>query len=142
MKTFREFLNENTELPSHKRVLSAITKAFEKHKTGDANFETVHLHKNAHTGATKHQVGSVKAHSLGWRVKRDAPDAFTGREPYDRNRKYAQHPMEAEKKSLAKKFKGTIQSSGHLMIHTKEGKTHHISFRDGSAYHTYDHSHN
>ena len=133
-------INESA-LPSHRTVLGAISKAFESQKSGDANFETVHLHKNAHTGSTKHQVGSVKAHSLAYRTKRDAPDAYTGKQPYDSNKKYAKHPMHEQISKLANKFNGSVRD-GHLTVKTTEGITHHVSLTSGSNYSTWDHSHN
>lgn len=153
MKTLGQFLEEAQTLSedvesveeargvTHTALLKKVANEFQKHAQGDSDFETVNLRRNAHTGASIHHVGSVKAHSLGYKPK-PGGNAYTGKEPYNPNKKYAKHPMIDAIKKLGAKHGGKITDSGEGFIDTSDGYRHHFSRTAGTAYSTIEHSFN
>lgn len=125
---------------THATLLKKVSAMFDAHKNGNSDFATVNYGKNVHTGVSKHQVGSVKAHSLGYKAKPDG-NAYTGREPYDSKKQYAKHPLRHEIPALIKKHGGqTSEHTGGGYIDTTDGYRHHFSQRAGTAYSVYEHS--
>jgi hypothetical protein len=133
---FSEFIKEATNGISHADLTKKVAKMYASHKAGNADFETVKLQKNVHTGATKHTSGSVKAHSLAYRPISKG---------FYATKTYIPHPMLNQVRLLIKKHGGT--TLGHAsegdeggFIDTNDGYRHHFGRQIGSNYSTFDHS--
>lgn len=149
MKSLTQFISESPRLEErhgsvgieHGALLNKVSDLFDAHKNGNKDFETVRLEKNVHTGATKHQIGSVKAHSLAYRPK-EGGNAYTGKEKWDPNKKYAKHPLKNTFDVLIDRYGGTRHGPGEGFIDTVDGIRHHFTTNAGTNFHRIEHRFN
>lgn len=141
VSSVKEEISEATAV-THAALTKKVVNMFGDHFHGNDDYETVHLRRNAQTGATKHSVGSVKAHSLAYKAKPDG-NAYTGG-VWDKTKKYADHPLHKGIADLIKKHGGTqtgSKNSGTVggFIDTSDGYRHHFSHSLGSNYNAFEH---
>lgn len=133
MKTLGEFILEARGV-SHAALSKKVDTLFANHSKSTDTHQVVRYVRNAHTGASNHMVGSVKTHSLGYKMQKADKDG--------RSLSYESHPLRQQVRDLIKKHGGTTfgSSGGEGFIDTTDGHRHHFGEQAGTAYSTIEHS--